>query len=48
MGEYELAYQHNEKAKQYVPHHPAVLHNECLLQSILAAESTFHQTDESR
>ncbi len=47
MGEYELAYQHNEKAKQYVPHHPAVLHNECLLQSILAAESTFHQTDES-
>ncbi|MED4877138.1 glycosyltransferase [Anoxybacillus geothermalis] len=47
MGEYELAYQHNEKAKQYVPQHPAVLHNECLLQSILAAESTFHQADES-
>lgn len=35
LGEYELAYQHNEKARQYRPTDERILHNKMYLESIL-------------
>ncbi|ANB62059.1 tetratricopeptide repeat-containing glycosyltransferase family 2 protein [Anoxybacteroides amylolyticum] len=36
LGEYELAYKHNEIARQYAPENGSILHNKSLLESILS------------
>jgi glycosyltransferase involved in cell wall biosynthesis len=35
LGEYKLAFEHNEIARQYIPNNPSVLHNKSFLESIL-------------
>lgn len=48
LGEFELAYQHNEEARHYQPDHASVLHNKKYLESILKVkegEEEAHKND---
>jgi hypothetical protein len=38
LGEYELAYKHNEIARQFIPNDEKVLHNQRLLEALLDKE----------
>jgi glycosyltransferase involved in cell wall biosynthesis len=45
LGNYDLAYAHNEIARKYLPDHPSILHNKRFLESILQKQQLAKQDD---